>query len=129
MPLQMTKICSFLWLVYSMYTPPPPHLLFPTHLSGDSCLGGFHVLAVVNGAAVNVGVPVSFWESVSQGVCPGVGLLGCMAVLLSAFLEPPYFPTEAESILHSHQQSQGVIPFSFAPFPALVCRLFQRWLS
>ena len=51
--------------------------------SADGHLCYFHVLAVVNSAAVNIGVHLQFWFS--QGVCPAVGLLGCVAVLFSVF--------------------------------------------
>ena len=35
-----------------------PHLLY--HLSVDGHLGCFHVLAIVNSAAINIGVHISF---------------------------------------------------------------------
>ena len=56
-----------------------PHLL--THSSFDGHLGSFHVLAVVNSAAVNIGVHVHFELEFSPDICPGVGLLGHMVVL------------------------------------------------
>ena len=37
--------------------------IFVLHSTVDGHLGGFHVLAVVNSAAVNIGVHVSFFES------------------------------------------------------------------
>ena len=56
------------------------------HSFANGPLGGFHVLAIVNSAAVNIRVHVSlfqFWFP--WGVCPAVGLLGHMAVLLPVF--------------------------------------------
>ena len=47
---------------------------FFIHSSADWYLGGSHVLAVVNSAAVNIGVHVSLSVLVSLGVCPAVGL-------------------------------------------------------
>ena len=49
---------------------------FLIHLSTDGHLGCFHVLAVINSAAMNIGVHVSLSDLVSSVVCPGVGLLG-----------------------------------------------------
>ena len=47
--------------------------------------GCIHVLAIVNSASMNNGVHVSLSILVSLGVCPGVGLLGHMAVLFPGF--------------------------------------------
>ena len=57
------------------------HIFF-IHSFVDGYLGGFHVLAIVNSAAVNIRVHVSFFQFwFPWGVCPAVGLLGHMAVL------------------------------------------------
>ena len=45
-------------------------------------LGCFRVLATVNSAAMNIGVHVCFELWIFRGICPVVGLLGHMVVLL-----------------------------------------------
>ena len=66
---------------------------FFIHSSADGHLGCFHVLAVVNSAAVNFGVHVSQF-SFPWCVCPAVGLLGRVAVLLR-------FLRNLHTVLHS----------------------------
>ena len=46
------------------------------HSSVNGYLGCFHVLAIVNSAAVNIGVRVSFWIMVFSGYMPGSGIAG-----------------------------------------------------
>ena len=81
------------WVVFHcMYVP---HLL---HSSVDGHWGRFHVLAIVNSAAVNL---FRLWFSLR--VCPGVGWLGHMVVLFLVFkgililfsivAAPVYIPT------------------------------------
>ena len=49
---------------------------FFIHSSVDGHLGCFHVLAVVNRAAVNIGVHVSFSVLISSGYMPRSGIAG-----------------------------------------------------
>ena len=56
---------------------------FFIHASIDEHLGCFHVLAIVNSAAVNIGVHVSFSVLISSGYMPRTGLAG--VVLFLAF--------------------------------------------
>ena len=54
---------------------------FLIHSSADGHLGCFHVLAMINSAAMNIRVHVSLSDLVSSVCMPRVGLLGHMAVL------------------------------------------------
>ena len=60
MSLQMKQFCSFLWLSnIPLYICATSSLSMGIH-SVDGHLGGFHVLAIINSAAINTGVCVSF---------------------------------------------------------------------
>ena len=58
---------------------------FFIHSSVDGHLGCFHVLAIINGAAVNIGMHVSFQFWFSQSVCQVVGWLGHIVDLVIVF--------------------------------------------
>ena len=86
MLLQTALFDPFLWLdnipLY-IYI----HHIFFIHSSLDGHLGGFHVLAVVNCAAMNIGIHISFQIMVC-GFLPiyaGVGLMAHMVVLYLDF--------------------------------------------
>ena len=49
---------------------------FLIHLSADGHLGCFHVLAIINSAAMNIGVHVSLSDLVSSVCMPRSGIAG-----------------------------------------------------
>ena len=69
------------------------HVFF-IHSSVDGHLGCLHVLAVVNNAAMNIGVHVSYQIVALSGYIPRRELLDHMATIFSVFFEEsPYcFP-------------------------------------
>ena len=54
--------------------------------SVDGHLGCFHVSALVNGAAMNTGVHVSFWIRVFSGYIPRSGIAGPYGNSIFTFL-------------------------------------------
>ena len=72
MLLQMALFCSFLWL--SSIPLCIYYHIFLIQSSVDGHLGCFHVLAIVNRAAVNMWVHVSFSSKVLSGYMPKSGV-------------------------------------------------------
>ena len=100
---------------------------FFIHSSVDGCLGHFHVIAILNSAAMNSWIHVSFSILVSSGYRPRSGIAGSHGGFIPSFFK--------ESAYH---HPQWLYQFTFpptvqehflfsTPSPAfIVCRLFDE---
>ena len=123
---------SFLFMAEEYSIVYMCHIFF-IHSSVDGHFCYFSILAIVNNAALNIGVFVSFWISVFiyvfiylfLDIYPGVELLGHMVVLFLVLWETSIlFSTVAAPI---YIPTNSVQEFPFLHILASICYLCSFW--
>ena len=122
MLLQMALFCSFYgWLVF--HCVYMPHL--PNPIICPWTFGLFHELAIVNSAARNMRVHVSFLKKVLSGYMHKIGIAGSYVSSMYGFLR--YLHTVLIVVVQAYNLANNAGGFPFLHTPSRICYLWTYW--